>query len=273
MTPAGDQLAGVHLDGQCRVVDHAAVDDHHSARQDRAERSWSGRRSRHLCSGDIDGWYPAGHHHLHQQQRRLLPARPDRRQLHSDDSAQQQELAIENTDARQPNVQHQPFIAVSASFTITVVDNRAPTISHPDITVHTSDPAGIVVNYGAPAAADNSGIAPTVSCTPATGIVYPVGTTLVTCVATDGLGRSGHRRDRRIENHDDVENGLCRVPGTLTSQTGSTTQVTNPVTTGTLPVQLPATGIDFGQSLRFAVALSIAGFLLLVFARRRKLHI
>ncbi len=188
------------------------------------------------------------------------------------DSAQQQELAIENTDARQPNVQHQPFIAVSASFTITVVDNRAPTISHPDITVHTSDP-GKVVNYGAPAAADNSGIAPTVSCTPATGIVYPVGTTLVTCVATDGLGRSGHRRDRRIENHDDVENGLCRVPGTLTSQTGSTTQVTNLVTTGTLPVQLPATGIDFGQSLRFAVALSIAGFLLLVFARRRKLHI
>jgi len=189
------------------------------------------------------------------------------------DSAQQQELAIENTDARQPNVQHQPFIAVSASFTITVVDNQAPTISHPDITVHTSDPAGIVVNYGAPAAADNSGIAPTVSCTPATGIVYPVGTTLVTCVATDGAGNTAKSIFYVIVILDST---VTTVPGTtkpVTSQTGATTQVTNPVTTGTLPVQLPATGIDFGQSLRFAVALSIAGFLLLVFARRRKLHI
>ncbi len=196
------------------------------------------------------------------------------------DSAQQQELVIENTEARQPNVQHQPFIADSASFTITVVDNQAPTISRPDITVHTSDPAGIVVNYGAPAAADNSGIAPTVSCTPATGIVYPVGTTPVTCVATDGAGNTAQSifhvtviLDSTVTTTVTTTPGTALVTTPLTTPAGAATPVPNPATTGTPPVQLPATGTDSGQSLRFAVALSIIGFLLLIFARRRKMHI
>lgn len=74
----------------------------------------------------------------------------------------------------------------ACSFTMTVVDNQAPQINCPaNITVNTD--AGVcsaVVTYSAPSVSDNcSGGAPV--CSPPSSSTFPVGTTTVSCTATD----------------------------------------------------------------------------------------
>jgi hypothetical protein len=55
----------------------------------------------------------------------------------------------------------------------------------PDITAPATGPAGAVVSYTAPAALDEDSSSPTVSCDHASGSTFPIGTTTVTCTATD----------------------------------------------------------------------------------------
>jgi HYR domain/Right handed beta helix region len=71
----------------------------------------------------------------------------------------------------------------NCSFTVTVNDTTPPTITcQPNQSVASSVPTA--VNYPAPSAADNCpGV--TSSCNPPSGSVFPVGTTMVTCTATD----------------------------------------------------------------------------------------
>ncbi|NDW53878.1 HYR domain-containing protein [Aliiroseovarius sp. PrR006] len=78
----------------------------------------------------------------------------------------------------------------SESFSVTVNDNEAPVVTVPaDITVNT-DPgqATAVVNF-TPIATDNVGVTSLVS-TPASGSVFPVGTTTVSVTATDAAGNT-----------------------------------------------------------------------------------
>ncbi|MDX2040912.1 MAG: proprotein convertase P-domain-containing protein, partial [Acidobacteriota bacterium] len=71
----------------------------------------------------------------------------------------------------------------SCSFTVSVADNTPPTVTCPaPISVVGDVPT--VVNYTVPTAADNCGAS--VACVPNTGSSFPVGTTTVTCTATDG---------------------------------------------------------------------------------------
>jgi HYR domain len=80
----------------------------------------------------------------------------------------------------------------SASFNVTVhlVDTTAPVITVPsDISTTTPDPAGAAVSYSA-SANDNLDGPITPSCTPASGAVFPVGTTTVTCTAKDAHGNT-----------------------------------------------------------------------------------
>jgi uncharacterized repeat protein (TIGR01451 family) len=75
----------------------------------------------------------------------------------------------------------------TCTFKVTVNDTQPPTISCPaNITQNNDqDKCGAVVNYASPTAADNCpGV--TSSCTPASGTEFAVGTTTVTCTATDG---------------------------------------------------------------------------------------
>jgi hypothetical protein len=78
----------------------------------------------------------------------------------------------------------------SCSFTITVADEEDPTISCPaDITVNA--PVGTcsaVVNFTV-SGSDNCGV-PTIVSSPASGSVFPVGTTTVTATATDAAGNT-----------------------------------------------------------------------------------
>src|SRR5204863_441584 len=75
------------------------------------------------------------------------------------------------------------------SFTVTVRDTTLPALSQPgDLVVEQQTPAGAVVTFATPTATDAADPAPAVTCSPASGSVFSVGQTVVTCVATDAAG-------------------------------------------------------------------------------------
>ncbi|MFL6215341.1 MAG: HYR domain-containing protein [Blastocatellia bacterium] len=80
----------------------------------------------------------------------------------------------------------------TCSFTVTVNDTQAPTITCPaNVTAITPvvGGTGVVVTYPPPTASDNCpGV--TTQCTPPSGSVFGVGTTSVTCTATDTSGNT-----------------------------------------------------------------------------------
>jgi hypothetical protein len=81
-----------------------------------------------------------------------------------------------------------PNIA-QVSRTVKVVDTTPPAISCPAaLTVDATKAAGAVVSYPTPAAADLS--PRSVSCSPASGNTFGMGTTTVTCTATDAYHNS-----------------------------------------------------------------------------------
>lgn len=75
----------------------------------------------------------------------------------------------------------------TCEFTVTVArDTRPPVLQCPPaLTAITCSPGGTVVNYPVPTATDNVDAKVTVTCTPPSGSVFPVGTTPVVCTATD----------------------------------------------------------------------------------------
>jgi hypothetical protein len=79
----------------------------------------------------------------------------------------------------------------TCSFTVTVTDTNPPSITCPlDFMGEATGPAGRIVTYDPPTANDlESGLA-SVVCTPAAGSMFPLGTNLVTCVATDNAGNT-----------------------------------------------------------------------------------
>jgi hypothetical protein len=78
----------------------------------------------------------------------------------------------------------------SATSTVTVVDTTAPTLSgvSADTTVEATSPAGAAVSWPAPTAFDLVDGARPVSCTPAAGSTFALGTTAVTCSTSDTRG-------------------------------------------------------------------------------------
>jgi hypothetical protein len=80
----------------------------------------------------------------------------------------------------------------SDAFDVTVEDTTPPTLSGvpDDISVTTGDPAGRAVTFAEPSASDIVDASPRVSCIPASGSIFAVGTTTVTCTATDASDNS-----------------------------------------------------------------------------------
>lgn len=77
----------------------------------------------------------------------------------------------------------------SCSFTVTVRDTTAPAITCPDsMTVVSDSTTGLRVTYPAPTATDLVTAGPTVASTPASGSLFPSGTTDVHASATDAAG-------------------------------------------------------------------------------------
>jgi hypothetical protein len=80
---------------------------------------------------------------------------------------------------------------VSAGFTVTVVDTTAPAVAVPaDISVVVPDTSGAPVEFVATAGDLVDGPLPVV-CSPASGAIFPLGATTVTCTATDLAGNAG----------------------------------------------------------------------------------
>jgi uncharacterized repeat protein (TIGR01451 family) len=79
----------------------------------------------------------------------------------------------------------------AGSFNVTVVDTTPPTIDpHDDVVAEATGPTGAIVNYTSPATndlVDGVGVA---TCTPASGGLFPLGDTTVTCTATDSHGNA-----------------------------------------------------------------------------------
>jgi len=75
-------------------------------------------------------------------------------------------------------------------FTVAVVDETPPALTLPgDRTVEATGPDGAVVEYTASAVDLVDGVVP-VACSQASGSVFPLGTTTVTCTATDAAGNT-----------------------------------------------------------------------------------
>jgi HYR domain-containing protein/Big-like domain-containing protein len=80
----------------------------------------------------------------------------------------------------------------SGSFRVTVADTTAPLLSLPsDINVAAGGASGAIVTFAA-SATDLSPSSPVVTCTPASGSAFPVGTTTVSCAATDAAGNTAN---------------------------------------------------------------------------------
>lgn len=91
-------------------------------------------------------------------------------------------IAVTATDAA-GNTAH-------ASFTVTVRDTASPTLTLPtNVTVDATSPAGAIVTYTASATDSVSG-ALTVTCTPPSGNMFPIGASTVNCTASDGAGNT-----------------------------------------------------------------------------------
>ena len=85
-------------------------------------------------------------------------------------------------------------LTANGSFTVHVVDTTSPALGAlPSPTASTTDPAGTTVSWTKPTADDLVDPSPSVDCLPASGSTFPIGTTNVTCTATDasGNGASG----------------------------------------------------------------------------------
>jgi HYR domain len=80
----------------------------------------------------------------------------------------------------------------SGSFDVHVRDTTAPKLgAMPDIAVTATGPAGATVTWSRPVATDVVDPSPAVGCAPSSGTVFAVGTTRVTCTATDTSGNQG----------------------------------------------------------------------------------
>ncbi len=79
----------------------------------------------------------------------------------------------------------------SGSFTVTVQDTGAPSITAPDdITAEATSSAGAVVTYDDPVVSDTVDLTLTPVCTPASGSTFPLGDTEVTCTVSDAAGNT-----------------------------------------------------------------------------------
>lgn len=78
--------------------------------------------------------------------------------------------------------------SASGSFLVVVLDKTPPSLGLPaSMELNATSPAGAVVNYSA-SATDALPASPAVSCAPASGTTFAVGTTVVNCSATDSAG-------------------------------------------------------------------------------------
>ena len=128
--------------------------------------------------------------------------------------------------------------SASGSFTVTISDHTAPVITVPaNITATATTPSSCwAVTFAATAADAADGVRPVV-CAPASGATFPIGTTTVSCTASDTHGNSASRSFT-------VTVTTALVPGTMTGDAAVTSGSTT--TTIQFTVLEGARGADAG---------------------------
>lgn len=107
------------------------------------------------------------------------------------------------------------------TITVTLVDTTKPVLSGVpgNISENTEVPTGKVINYSLPTASDNLDGPRPVSCTKASGTNFAVGTTTVSCSATDTHGNTGSASfDVVITLIDITKPVLSNVPANITTE-------------------------------------------------------
>jgi X-Pro dipeptidyl-peptidase len=106
-----------------------------------------------------------------------------------------------------------------------ITDSTAPTMTPVpnDMTVDSTDATGATVNFATPTATDDIDPNPIVTCTPASGTKFKVGTTTVTCTARDANGNASPSQSfnvtvRFVSNANGSATGT--VPATLSLTLG-----------------------------------------------------
>jgi Tol biopolymer transport system component len=100
-------------------------------------------------------------------------------------------LLPQATEMNEPQLEE---LLASARVLEGALDTTAPTLTVPgDITVDATGPNGATVDYTA-SASDGTDPSPTLECAPASGSVFAIGTTTVTCTATDDAGNQTSAR-------------------------------------------------------------------------------
>ena len=128
--------------------------------------------------------------------------------------------------------------AAGGTFTVTVQDTTAPVITVPaPITVTATGPDGAVVTYTVSATDLVDGPVP-VACTPASGSIFPLGKTTVSCSAQDSQNHSG--TDTFTVTVEDTTPPVITVPAPITvTATGANGAVATFAATATDAVEGP----------------------------------
>ncbi len=144
-----------------------------------------------------------------------------------------------------------------AACDIGAYEAQPPSVAaQPNVSATATSAAGAVVNYTAPAGTDEQGGTAAVACLPASGSTFAVGSTTVTCTATDAVGHTG--------------SGTFSV--NVAVPAGSPTATASPTPTPTAtPGLLPNTASRSGTSVPsgLSAALALIGLLSVVAIGRR----
>ncbi|HEX6553436.1 MAG TPA: HYR domain-containing protein [Ktedonobacteraceae bacterium] len=111
---------------------------------------------------------------------------------------------------------------VSASFTVTVNDTDLGLSNLPsNITTDATSPQGAKVTYTPPTVVDEDSPLPSASCTPASGSTFPIGTTRVTCTASDSDDTNSPVNASFTVTVNDTDLGFSNVPANITTNATS----------------------------------------------------
>ncbi len=135
----------------------------------------------------------------------------------------------------------------TASFTVTVSDTTAPVVTPPaDVTVEATGGSGAPVTFGTATALDTVDGPVAVTCDHTSGEMFPVGSTTVTCRATDEAANTGSA------SFSVTATAPVQVKGASASASGSGS--------------LPRTGRNIAAAVLAGISLILIGFVL----RRRR---
>jgi hypothetical protein len=149
-----------------------------------------------------------------------------------------------------------------AEYTLDVVANTPPVLHLPtSFTAEGNEPNGATVSWTASATDDEDSTAPTVGCAPASGSHFALGTTTVSCTATDsgGLETTGTFAVTVVDTTaPEFGSASPALTATTTDPTGTPITFTVPTATDVVDLH-PVVGCSPASGSRFAVGTTAVG--------------